>query len=127
MTSYVVADYNAGSPILRVTTDVNEITESNIVPIFTIFRSGTTLHTLDWDTLGRGLANKLHQSIVKTDRYRRESGLAISESGTRNVDLSAGIIWTGANKVTITSIASFSTTTVVGLALALVTFTSVIS
>lgn len=108
VTNYVVADYNAGTPILRVTTDVNEITESSIVPIFTIFRSGAFLHTLDWDNLGRGLANKVHQSIVKTQRYRRESGLAVSESGTRNVDLSAGIVWTGANKVSILSIASLT-------------------
>ena len=106
VTSYIVADYNAGSPILRVTTDVNEITESNIVPIFTMFRSGSVLHALDWDTLGRGLANKVHQSIVKTDRYRRESGLSLSESGTRNVDLTSGIIWVGANKASLTSIAS---------------------
>lgn len=106
VTNYIVADYNDGSPILRVTTDVNEITESNIVPIYTIFRSGTMLHTLDWDTLGRGLANKIHQSIVKTQRYRRESGLAISESGTRNVNLSAGAIRVGANPVSLSSIAS---------------------
>lgn len=108
VTSYIVADYNAGSPILRVTTDVNEITESSVVPIFTVFRSGAVLHTLDWDTLGRGLANKLHQSIVKTDRYRRGSGLAISESGTRNIDVTSGVIWVGANKVLITSIASLT-------------------
>lgn len=108
VTSYVVADYNAGSPILRVTTDVNEITESNVVPIFTIFRNGATLHTLDWDTLGRGLANKTHQSIVKTQRYRRESGLTLSESGTRNVNLSSGIIYVGANRQSLLSIASLT-------------------
>lgn len=107
-TSYVVADYNGGSPILRITTDVNEITESNIIPVFTIYRSGATLHTLDWDTLGRGLANKTHQSIVKTQRYRRESGLAISESGTRNVNLSSGIIYVGANRQSLSSIASLT-------------------
>lgn len=106
VTSYIVADYNAGSPILRVTTDVNEITESNVVPLLTIFRSGTTLHSLDWDSLGLGLANKTHQSIVKTQRYRRESGLGLSESGTRNVDLGSGVVWVGANKQSLSAIAS---------------------
>ena len=106
--NYIVGDYNGGSPIMRITTDVNEITESNIVPLLTVYRSGTTLHSLDWDSLGLGLANKVHQSIVKTQRYRRESGLAISESGTRNVNVSAGVLWVGANKQNISSIASLT-------------------
>ena len=106
--NYIVGDYNGGSPIMRITTDVNEITESNVVPLLTIYRGGTTLHSLDWDSLGLGLANKVHQSIVKTQRYRRESGLALSESGTRNVNVSAGVLWVGANKQNISSIASLT-------------------
>lgn len=107
-TSYAVGDYNSGTPIIKIITDVNLINESSVVPLFTIFRSGSFLHTLDWDTLGRGLANKTHQSIVKTQRYRRESGLAISESGTRNINLTSGIVWVGANKSVISAVASLT-------------------
>lgn len=99
--NYVVADYNGGSPILRVTTDVNEITESSIVPVLSVFRDGSyPLEVQNWDRLGRGLANKLHQSIVKTQRYRRQSGLTLAEynnGGTyRYVTCGSGIIWVGA-------------------------------
>lgn len=103
-TNYVVGDYNSGSPILRVITDVTLITESEIIPVLTIFRNGTLLHTQDWDSLGRGLANKLHQSIVKTARYRRQSGLSLSEYGTRNLQLTAGIVWAGATPVSLDEI-----------------------
>lgn len=105
-TNYLVADYNAGAPIIRVTQNVTEINESTIIPILTIYRNGIYLHTLDWDSLGLGLSNKIHQSIVKTQRYRRESGLAISESGTRNVNITSGVVWVGANAVDLSAIAS---------------------
>lgn len=110
-TSYIVGDYNSGTPIIKVITDVNLINESNVVPLLTIFRSGTYLHVLDWDSLGKGLTNKTHQSIVKTQRYRRESGLGLSEFGTRNVALTAGVVWVGANKASILNIDSTSAST----------------
>lgn len=94
--NYIVGDYNGGNPIMKVITDVSLITESSVIPILSIFRNGNFLHTQNWDALGVGLANKVHQSIVKTQRYRRESGLAIGETGTRNVTLTAGKVWVGA-------------------------------
>lgn len=105
--NYIVADYNAGNPILRVITDVELITESDIIPILSVFRDGAyPLEIQDWDSLGKGLSNKLHQSIVKTQRYRRASGLGLSEYGTRNVNCSAGVVWVGAVKYDLEAIAS---------------------
>lgn len=104
--NYVVANYNSGTPIIQVVTDVNVIDESLIIPIFTIPRTGTTLHTIDWDQIGILLANKLHASIVKTQRFRLQSGLALSEYGTRNINLTAGIVWVGANEVSLLEINS---------------------
>lgn len=107
--NYIVGDYNSGTPIMRVTTNVDEITESSIVPIISVFRDGLyPLEVQNWDSLGRGLANKLHQSIVKTQRYRRASGLSLSESGTRNVTCSSGIVWVGGVKYSLTQIDSAS-------------------
>ena len=106
--NYIVASYNAGTPILKVITDVSQINESSVVPIYSVFRSGSTLHITSWDSLGNGLANKIHQSIVKTQRYRRESGLALGESGAMNVTVSSGIVWTGANPVSLLSVNSLT-------------------
>lgn len=104
--NYIVADYNSGSPYIHVITDVTIINETTIVPIYSIFRNGTILHIQNWDALGIALANKIHQSIVKTQRYRRESGLAVSEYGTHNLNLAIGRIWTGAVPITLDAIAT---------------------
>lgn len=107
-TNYIVGSYNSGTPILLNTSNVELITESDVCPVLTIYRSGSYLHILHWDEMGNGLANKLHQSIVKTDRYRRESGLLLSETGTRNVLLTSGNVWIGAHRV---SIGAFNSST----------------
>ena len=102
--NYIVANYNDGDPIVEVISDVTLINETTIVPVYTIYRNGLTLHTQNWDALGTSLANKVHQSIVKTQRYRRESGLAISETGTHNLSLTGGRVWVGAVPVTVDAI-----------------------
>ncbi len=105
-TNYLVADYNSGTPILHVITDVNLINETTVIPIYTAYRSGIALHFQNWDALGVALANKVHQSIVKTQRYRRESGLALSEYGTRNLSLTSGRVWVGAVPISVDAIAT---------------------
>jgi len=104
--NYIVADYNGGSPYIHVITDVTLINETTIVPIYSIYRSGNYLHTQNWDALGLALANKIHQSIVKTQRYRRESGLILSEYTSHYLNLSTGRVWTGAVPITLDAIAS---------------------
>jgi hypothetical protein len=104
--NYVVADHSSGSPVVRVTTTVSEIQETTIIPIYTIYREGTVLHIFNWDQLGDALANKMHKSIVKTQRFRLESGLAIGEAATRTVTLTAGTVWTGAVGTTMPAIRS---------------------
>lgn len=99
VTSYLVADYNDGLPFLRIITDVSLINEITIVPVRTFFRTGTEIHQLDWDTLGIALANKINQSIVKTQRFRRQDGLVLSDAATRIVKNSAGTVWYGATSL----------------------------
>jgi cytoskeletal protein CcmA (bactofilin family) len=100
-TNYIVADYNGGAPIIKVITNVELINESSVVPILTIYDSGGYFHSLNWDELGVGLANKLHQRLVKTQRYQRESGISpyLLNAGT---DLTFGItegkVWYGAKR-----------------------------
>lgn len=102
--NYLVADYNSGTPILKVVTDVNLINETTVIPIYTAYRNGIFLHFQNWDSLGLALANKVHQSIVKTHRYRREYGLIVTEYGTHNLNMIAGRVWVGAVPVDIAEI-----------------------
>ena len=106
VTSYVVVNYNGGSPEYQVITNVELITESSILPVFTVFRHGTTLHYIDWDRMADGMVNKIHQRMVKTDRTARESGLALSESGTRVVEISEGKFWYGGVRTTAAAFSS---------------------
>lgn len=105
-TNYIVADYNGGSPVIRNATDVEEITESDVVPILTIYRKAGFLHSLNWDQLGRGLANKLHQRLVKTARYRRESGIALTVAADLTFSVSAGKVWYGATRESLMAVES---------------------
>lgn len=113
--NYIVANFNGADPIIEVITDVTLIDEATIVPIYSIYRNGNYLHTQpwgqtsiqgNWGGLGGTLANKIHQSIVKTQRYRREFGLSISEYGTRNVRVTAGKIYQGAVPINLDEVAS---------------------
>jgi len=100
--NYIVADYNSGTPTMYVITDVTLINETTIIPVFSVLRRGTILCLTNWDTLGNAKLDKLHQSIVKTQRYRRQSGLAISVPSTgtpRRVSITGGIVWIGAVSV----------------------------
>ena len=94
--NFIVADYNSGSPVIRSTTDPFQINETTVIPVYQAYRNGIILHPVDWDTLGLALTNKIHQSIVRTQPFRLESGLALGEVATRTITITAGAMWTGA-------------------------------
>ena len=97
--SYLVADYNDGTPIRRLITNVELITESDVAPDVTVYREVNELHLLDWDGIGSGMTNRLHQRTVKTRRFERESGLKLSEKNTRELLLTTARVWYGANRI----------------------------
>ena len=100
---YVVVDNKAtpGTPIIRdlLLAELPEINESNVLPLFTIQNENNEhIHKVDWDTLGQGLASKLHTRFVKTDRFKRESGAIISSGAgaDHHVEVTEGRYWLGA-------------------------------
>lgn len=103
--NYIVANYNNGNPQLQKITDVTTINETTIIPLFTIYRHDTHNHALNWDTLGLSLSNKLHQRLVKTNRFAREYGLSVT---TNNLEfaVSEGRVWYGATFVNLEEINS---------------------
>ncbi len=82
-------------PGLYILTSRDSINQSNVIPIYSIYREGTVLHILNWDYLAKGLPNKLSDMLVRTMRFKRENGLALSESATRVVNVSGGTVWVG--------------------------------
>lgn len=108
MVSYLVADYASGSPVYSLITDVELITESSVVPVLTIQREGVKLNILGWDSQARGLPNKIHQRLVKTERFSRQYGLELTEGtpGTRYFTVAAGKVWYGATHALLGEIVS---------------------
>lgn len=103
--NYIIVNYNGGSPVLQNITDVSTINESNIIPVRTIYRNGTDLVGIDWDSLADGMTNKLHMRFVKTERFGWESGLALSES-SGVVSTTSGKVWYGAVRTDIDAFSS---------------------
>ena len=106
VTTYICSDYNNGTPILRIITDSSQFNWSNIIPIYTVTRDGDNLSFVNWDAPGNGLPNKIHDRLIRTDRFSRESGLDIGESAIRKIIVSSGIIWQGVYRNSMDSVDS---------------------
>ena len=107
-TNYIIVNYNSGVPVYQVTTDVSIINESDIIPIYTIYRNGLGLSYINWDSLGQGLSNKLNARFVKTQRFGYESGFTLSEKNTRELLISEGVTWHGAVRNPLSSVDSLT-------------------
>ena len=95
-TSYIVIEYNGGSPRYYVYDNDSIITDSDVVLFMITYRSGNFVHVLEFDNYGAGLPNKINDRILSTDRFARESGFSLGLSGlTGVITLSAGVAWNG--------------------------------
>lgn len=97
---YISVRYNAGSPIYYKETVGATMNHSDILPIFVIWRLGTVVHSLNFDSLGVGLANKTQSAAYHTKLYEISSdgGLVISESALpnpRTIAVTSAIVYTG--------------------------------
>lgn len=93
--NYIYVDYNAGSPIVTVTTTGSTVrdNENDRFELSEIFLEGaTTAHIT---------SHKQHASIgrlyqikdYEISKIDRASGLILGETGTRNITVTAGVIW----------------------------------
>ncbi len=106
-THYIIAKYNTGNPIITQTSDVNEINQSDVIPILTCFNLEGQILYLFWDNFAKGLANKLCHRFVKTDRFKvQPGGLILSEKATRYITITSGVVWYGATYSELSSIDS---------------------
>lgn len=96
LSNYLVVNYNGGSPIYQIVSNVELINESTIIPVYSLYYDAGEILPLNWDRLGLGLSNKIHQRLVKTRKFERESGFALSETPTRIINVSEGTLWYGA-------------------------------
>ncbi len=110
-TNYIVIEYNGGAPRYNVYDNDGVVNDSSIVLYMVVYRLGNFVHTLEFGNQGAGLANKLNDRFIMTDRFGYESGLGLSLSAlTGIVMVSAGVAWNGPNRQSLTAVNSSGST-----------------
>lgn len=103
-TNYIYAEYNAGAP--QVVATVTERTDYNTnVYLGKIYRKGIVAHINSEGHVH--LDNReylLSERFTKTDPFAQESGGIISETGTRNIGVTAGVFWQGTHNFSTTAL-----------------------
>ena len=103
--SYLLISYNSGSPIYSVSTSPSSVNGSSVILGAKLFREGTEIHwvPVDW---GLSTASRLNDREVSTNRFAWQTGLALSESTGRVINISAGVLWYGASYFSKLAVAS---------------------
>jgi hypothetical protein len=98
--SVITISYNSGTPVYGVSLQSALLTNFyDVIPVVTLYRMGTIIDTLSWDATANGLSEKTLQRLVRTERFVRESGLALGEAATRYITITAGVTWNGVTRI----------------------------
>ena len=83
---YVAVRLNGTIAEYYVEYDLTNINNSNNTVVYVMWRQGLNIHSLDQDSIGLGLSNKISNMILRTETYKRAAsgGLIISESISPN-------------------------------------------
>lgn len=97
---FLVVDGTGSSPVYMLENSYANINHSNIVMVAAVWRVGTSVKTIDADSQGKGLANKLARAVYDTTPYllSKEGGLRVSETSTpaaRTLLVTAGKVYAG--------------------------------
>ena len=101
--NYVYVDYNGGSPIVSVTTDITTVTRTTQFMIGAVFAHATYVHKFEGGQELSGFVHKLFFHLVEDDGLHRASGLITSHTGTRNVAITAGIAYWGLKRINLSA------------------------
>ena len=106
-TNYIVVEYNGGSPRYYVYDNDGPVNDSSVVLFMIVYRLGNFVHTLEFGNQGAGLANKLNDRFVMTNRFGWESGLSLGLSGTTGVvTVTEGVAWNASYRQSLTAVNS---------------------
>jgi len=93
--NYIYVEYNAGTPQVIATTTKRADTNTNLL-LGNVFRDLNELHIGSATSYDVGdHATKMIKRLQATAPFAKESGGVISEVGTRNLAISAGLWWEG--------------------------------
>jgi len=102
--NYLYVDYNAGTPIVSVTTDRSTVKRTNQFTLGTAYREGTEIEVLNVGTTLRNFQRAETERLLARGIGERMNGLVIGEVATRKVSLSAGVVYVGLTEVIISAL-----------------------
>jgi hypothetical protein len=101
--NWVYVDYNAGTPAIAATTTFTNMDFHTQFPVGNVYREGTEIHIVPASQQISDFARLVFERSWEIDRVKRASGLSISETGTRNVAYSAGVLYAGLARIPLTA------------------------
>jgi len=101
--SYIVIDYNLGTP--QITTSTTKTANGHtIFNLGKCYREGAVIDILNSGHRIQDLSKRIQQHHVEMDDIQLVSGVIVSETGTRNITITAGVLYAGLNRITTDSI-----------------------
>lgn len=103
VTNYILINYNSGTPNITVsTTDTSN--GHDVFKIANVFRNGTSLDILYTGTFIYDFNRRVNFHHYEEEYMHFVSGGVVSATGTRNIAITAGIVYSGLNRVTTSAI-----------------------
>jgi hypothetical protein len=106
--NYIYVTWNAGSPIYAATTDRSLLTHSLNIPVGRLeMSSGSIEYSITYGFLSKGSAVRNIDRLMRINNdggIQRESGLGISETATRVVNIGSGYAWFGLTRLPLDAI-----------------------
>jgi len=102
--NWVYIDYNAGAPQVATDTNIANIDLHTEIVIGRVYRSGATLSILN---VGQDITDYMTKGCYKdfeVEGFVRASGMVTSETGVRQLDVTAGVLYCAHNRITTAAI-----------------------
>ncbi|KKN81725.1 hypothetical protein LCGC14_0316370 [marine sediment metagenome] len=101
VTNYIYLDYNGGTPQMVVSTSIlTHGFKQDHVLVGTAFRDGLISHFHHVDTVGIGRMGRVDMHHREEHAVHRVDGIVTSSVGTRNLSITAGVLYEGVSRHT---------------------------
>jgi hypothetical protein len=100
--NFVYIFYNAGTPTISISI-TPLATVQNYALISVVYREGSTLHISSVNVPTSQVAQRLGRRLALVDGVTHQLGMLVSETGTRNVAMTAGTVWLSLTSYSITA------------------------
>jgi len=108
--NYIYANYSGGTPVYSVTTNINDINDSNKVHVANVYMDSQNIDYL-FAFAGEGLAEaqRNHNRVLRLRNIERESGFSVA-CATKVATVALGIAWHGTKEINLGAMAMGKTT-----------------